>query len=110
MTTKQKQVTQVTLTVSDGSLTDTITVTINVTDVDEVVPVDPPTTPDPPTTNSAPSFNEGDSTTRVIAENTPAGTNIGNAVLATDANNDSLAYTLGGTLMRIRLTWIAADN
>ena len=86
----------VTLTVSDGSLTDTITVTINVTDVDEVVPVDPPITPDPPTTNSAPVFTEGDSTTRVIAENTPADVNIGNAVLATDADNDSLTYTLGG--------------
>ena len=84
----------VTLTVSDGNLTDTITVTINVTDVDEVVT--PPITPDPPTTNSAPVFTEGDSTTRVIAENTPAGTKIGNAVLATDANNDFLAYTLGG--------------
>ena len=86
----------VTLTVSDGSLTDTITVTINVTDVDEVAPVDPPITPDPPTTNSAPVFTEGDSTTRVIAENTPAGVDIGNAVLATDTDNDSLAYTLGG--------------
>ena len=86
----------VTLTVSDGGLTDTITVTINVTDVDEDVSVDPPTTPDPPTTNSAPVFTEGDSTTRVIAENTAADTNIGNAVLATDADNDSLTYTLGG--------------
>ena len=86
----------VTLTVSDGSLTDTITVTVNVTDVVEVVPVDPPITPDPPTTNSAPVFTEGDSTTRVIAENTPADVNIGNAVLATDTDNDSLAYTIGG--------------
>ena len=70
------------------------TVTINVTDIDEIVT--PPITPEPPTTNSAPSFDEGDSTTRVITENTPAGTNIGNAVLATDANNDSLGYSLGG--------------
>ena len=84
----------VTITVSDGSLTATITVTINITDIDEVVT--PPITPDPPTTNSAPYFYEGDSTTRVIAENTPAGVDIGNAVLATDANNDFLAYTLGG--------------
>ena len=85
----------VTLTVSDGPLIDTITVTINVTDIDEVVT--PPITPDPPTANSAPDFYEGDSTTRVIAENTPAGVDIGNAVLATDANNDFLGYTLGGT-------------
>ena len=86
----------VVLTASDGKLKDTITVTINVTDVDEVVPVDPPTTPDPPTANNAPSFYEGESTIRVVPENTSAGVNIGNAVLATDADNDSLAYTLGG--------------
>ena len=90
-----KQSYTVSITVSDGSLTSTITVTINITDIDEVV--SPPITPDPPTANSAPYFYEGDSTTRFIAENTPAGVNIGNAVLATDANNDFLAYTLGGT-------------
>ena len=84
----------VTLTVSDGSLTGNITVTINVTDIDEIVT--PPITPEPPTTNSAPSFYEGDSTIRVVPENTPAGVNIGNAVLATDTDNDSLAYTIGG--------------
>ena len=90
-----KQNYTVSITVSDGSLTSTITVTINITDIDEVVT--PPITPDPPTANSAPYFYEGDNTTRFIAENTPAGTKIGNAVLATDANNDFLAYTLGGT-------------
>ncbi len=80
----------VTITVSDGSLTDTITVTINITDIDEAVVVDPPTT------NVAPTFTDGESTTRVVSENTAAGTNIGNPVNATDANNDTLTYSLGG--------------
>ena len=86
----------VTITVSDDSLTDTITVTINVTDINEVVTVDPPPTPDPPTTNTAPGFLEGDSTIRVVLENTPAGTNIGIPVAATDTVGDLLAYTLSG--------------
>jgi Leucine-rich repeat (LRR) protein len=75
----------VTITASDGSLTDTITVTINVTDIDE----------DP--SNRAPVFTEGASTTRTIAENTAAGIHIGSAVSATDANDDTLTYTLSGT-------------
>ena len=49
------------------------------------------------TTNTAPTFTEGASTTRTIAENTATGVNIGNAIAATDANNDTLTYTLGGT-------------
>ena len=72
----------VTITVSDSELTDTIDVTINVTDVDE---------------NRAPSFADGASTTRSIAENTAANTNIGSAVAATDPDDDTLTYTLGGT-------------
>ena len=70
------------VTASDGSLTDTITVTINIADVDE---------------NNPPAFTEGDSTTRTIAENTVTGTYIGTAITATDADNDTLTYTLGGT-------------
>ena len=73
----------VTLTVSDGSLTDSITVTVYVTDVSE--------------TNSAPVFNEGTSTTRSVAENAADGTNVGSPVSATDPDNDDLNYTLGGT-------------
>ena len=42
-------------------LTANITVTISITDVQEVV------TPEPPTTNVAPEFMEGDSTTRCCA-------------------------------------------
>ena len=95
-----KNVYTVTITVSDGSLTDTIAVTINVTDVDEVptigTPDQPPTTPTPVQINTAPEFVEGDSTTRVVLENTLAGTNIGNPVSATDSPGNFLAYTLGG--------------
>ncbi len=71
----------VTLTVSDGQATDTIAVTINVTDIDE---------------NRAPVFTEGSSATRTVAENTAAGTNIGNVITATDPDNDTLTYSLGG--------------
>ena len=75
----------VTITVSDGSLTDEITVTITVTDVPEVP------------ANRAPVFTDGSSTTRTAAENTRSGVDIGTAVAATDADNDSLTYTLSGT-------------
>ena len=75
----------VTITVSDGSLTDTINVTINVTDIDETIP------------NRAPVFTEGGSTARIVAENTDAGVNFGAAVAATDPDGNTLAYTIGGT-------------
>ena len=71
-----------TITVSDGTLTDIISVIIIVTDVVE---------------NTAPVFTEGTSTTRVVAENTATGVNIGTPVAATDAQNDTLTYTLSGT-------------
>ena len=71
----------VTLTVSDGSLTDSIDITINVTDV----------------ANNAPVFTDGISTTHTIAENTAINTNIGTAFTATDADNDILIYALSGT-------------
>jgi hypothetical protein len=58
-----------------------IVVTISVTDVDE---------------NRAPVFTDGDSTTREVAENTASGVNIGTAVGATDADDDTLTYSLGG--------------
>ena len=48
-------------------------------------------------TNSAPVFTEGDTATRAVAENTAAGQNIGTAITATDADGDTLTYTLGGT-------------
>ncbi len=72
----------VTITVSDGTLTDEIDITINVSDIDE---------------NSAPVFTDGETTSREVAENTGSGVNIGSAVGATDADDDDLTYTLGGT-------------
>ena len=72
----------VTITVSDGKRTDTIAVTINVTDVDE---------------NRAPVFTDGSSTSRSVAENTGSGVNIGSAVSANDPDNDTLEYSIGGT-------------
>ena len=75
----------VSVSVSDGNGgSDSITVSITVMDVNE--------TP----ANSAPSFTDGSSATRSVAENTTAGTNIGIAVAATDVDNDTLTYTLGG--------------
>ena len=47
--------------------------------------------------NRAPVFTEGDRATRSIAENTALDTDIGTAIAATDANHDTLTYTLGGT-------------
>ena len=76
----------VAVSVSDGNGgSDRITVTINITDINEVIP------------NRAPVFTDGSSTTRSVAENTASGINIGTAITATDADNDRLSYTLGGT-------------
>ena len=47
--------------------------------------------------DTAPTFTAGSSTSRTIAENTAANVNIGTAITATDADNDTLTYTLGGT-------------
>ena len=80
---EEKTTYSVTITVSDGSLTDTINVTINVTDVDD---------------NRAPVFLLSNITRSIeIDGDTAAGTNIGDPVSATDADNDTLTYTLGGT-------------
>ena len=46
--------------------------------------------------NSAPEFPAGETGARSVTENTPAGVNIGSPVAATDAENDTLTYTLGG--------------
>ena len=76
----------VTVTVSDGNNgSDSIDVTINITDVDDAAE------------NDAPVFTDGTSTTRAIAENTAAGEKIGDPVSATDADNDVLTYSLSGT-------------
>ena len=47
-------------------------------------------------TNNAPAFSAA-STTRSVAENTAAGENVGAVVTATDADSDTLTYTLEGT-------------
>ena len=47
------------------------------------------------TTNTAPTF-ANPTETRSVAENSPAGTDVGNAVTATDGDNDPLTYTLEG--------------
>ena len=71
---------EVTVTATDSSnLSDTITVTINVTEGN-----------DPPVFAT-------DTATRRVAENTPASTNLGDAFSATDADNNNLTYTLEGT-------------
>ena len=46
--------------------------------------------------DAAPVFAEGTSTTRSVDEDATAGTAVGGPVAATDADNDTLAYTLGG--------------
>ena len=50
------------------------------------------------TANQAPSFGAS-SRSLTVAENTPTSTEFGTAVTATDPENDSLTYTLGGTDM-----------
>ena len=47
--------------------------------------------------NAAPVFTDGSSTTRTIEETDTSGLNIGSPVDATDAENQTLTYTLGGT-------------
>ena len=74
--------------VDDGFGTDTISVTINITN----------DTSDDPTPNSAPTFSDDSRTTRSIQENAASGVNIGLPVSATDDDSgDTLEYTLSGT-------------
>ena len=72
-----------TITVSDGTFTSTITVTISVTEIDETPP------------KRAPVFTDGSRTIRTVAENVP-GVDVGAPITATDADNDTLTYTLSG--------------
>ena len=50
-----------------------------------------------PPANQAPTFNDGTSTERWVAEKSPEGTDIGHPVRATNADKDSLTFSLGGT-------------
>ena len=67
-----------TVTASDGTLSDTHKLTVNVTDV-----------------NDAPEFASA-TVARSVAENSAAGTNVGAAVTAADADGNTLGYSLGG--------------
>ena len=49
------------------------------------------------TTNQAPTFTEGSAATRSLAENTPAGRDLGSPVSATDRDGGTLSYSLEGT-------------
>ena len=91
---EDKDTYMVTVTATDPSgLSDTINVTIKVTNVDEdpeirrVIVLD---------TNVAPVFPDTEDGARSVAENTAAGEDIGNPVAATDANEDALTYALSG--------------
>ncbi len=86
----------VTITADDGKDSSaSINVTINITNINEQPVNEEPINKQP--VNSAPVFTEGSSTKRSIAENTASGVNIGSAVSATDADDDTLTYSLGGT-------------
>ena len=85
----------------DGGLSDTITVTITVTDRNEA-----PSTPKAgtgtgptPDANNAPMFPATEDGMRGVLENTATDMPIGDPVAATDADDDELTYTLGGTDM-----------
>ena len=53
----------------------------------------------PTAANAEPVFTDGASTTRSVDENTASGQNVGSPVSATDADSDTLDYSLGGTDM-----------
>ncbi len=77
---------QVTVAAGDPSLAAaSIAVTVNLTDVAEAA------------ANQAPVFDDGSETTRSIAENSPAGTDVGAAITATDPEGDTVTYALLGT-------------
>ena len=79
----------VTVTATDPSLASaSIVVNITVTDADDAATVIL-------LTGNAPAF-AADEMTRSVAENTAAGTAIGDPVAATDEDGDALTYTLGG--------------
>ena len=89
---EEKGTYMVTVTATDpGGLSDSVDVTIKLTDVDEA-----PEIIRAPDANVAPEF-ASDTTSRTVAEKTAAGQDIGTPVAATDHNGDTLAYTLGGT-------------
>ena len=71
--------------------TASITVMIEVTDVDEGATISLVRTD-----NAAPAF-EGATASRSVDENMPADTNVGDAVAATDEDDDTVTYSLSGS-------------
>ena len=61
-----------------------------------VGPFIPPPPPQPPANNRAPAFDDGSSTSRTVAENTPAGRPIQHPVNATDPDGHRVTYRLSG--------------
>ena len=93
----------VTLNVHDGfdgnyNPSDATDATIDVTITVTAAPSRPPRPPPPPpgVVNRPPAFSEGSQAGRSIAENTPAGVNIGDPLTAKDREDDSLTYSLSG--------------
>ena len=70
----------VTVQASDGEAAADLAITINVTDV-----------------NEAPTFDDDISTNIEVAENSPSGTNVGQAFTATDPEGDTLIYSLSAS-------------
>ena len=96
--TKKEYMVTVTATDPSGA-TDTIMVTINVKDVNDgatITLVTDTTEPEPEPENNAPEFAAA-TAARSVAENTAAGMPVGAPVTATDADDDDLTYTLGGS-------------
>ena len=84
------QATHVANDLPDGHIVNAvISVTINVTDVDESPPTIPPVAP--------PSALELDPAIREVAENAPAGTPVGAPVAARGGSGDPLTYSLSGS-------------
>ena len=76
---------------------DMITVMIEVTDEDDPATITLGPGPAPEPENNAPAF-DGSSTTRMVAENAAAGAYVGDPVTAMDADDDSLTYSLSGSM------------
>ena len=82
-----KSVYTIVLVATDPSgATDTITITVNVTDVDDAPVIG---------INGPPAY-DAESADRSVDENSEAGAAVGDPVAATDPNGDTLSYELGG--------------
>ncbi len=89
--TKDSYMVMVTATDPSGA-TDSVMVNISVTDEDDKAVV---TLALGAAVNTAPAF-DGDTTSRMVNENMPTGTNVGEPVMATDEDDDTLTYSING--------------